>query len=335
MLPRAKGELGAGRAFFDFLLRRVYFLDEDAAQLEARGAAILARTKEELDALSRRIDPQAKSWFEVADRLKKTHPRAEELLDTYRAEVQRARRFVVEKDVVPLPPGDDCQVMETPPFDRATIVAEYDGPPAFDPTTRGFFFVTPIDRSLPLARQEETLREHDHGDQVNTTVHETYPGHHVQLSLARLHPSPMRKLAASDVFIEGWGLYVEELMNELGYYTDEERLMQLRWTLVRAARVLIDVGLHTKGMSVDEAVKMLVDTAHLERDVALSEVRRYAETPTQPLSYLVGREQIFKLRERFKARAGASYSLKKFHEDLLSHGSIPLGLVEREMFGEE
>ena len=144
-----------------------------------------ARTRDELDVVARRIDPQAKSWFEVADRLKKTHPRAEELLDSYRAEVQRARRFVVEKDAVPLPPGDDCQVIETPVFERSTIVAEYDGPPAFDPTTRGFFFVTPIDTSLPVARQEETLREHDHGDQVNTTVHETYPGHHVQLSLAR------------------------------------------------------------------------------------------------------------------------------------------------------
>jgi uncharacterized protein (DUF885 family) len=141
-------------------------------------------------------------------------------------------------------------------------------------------------------------------------------------------------LPGSNLFAEGWGLYAEELMSELGYYTDEERLMQLEWTLVRAARVMIDVGLHTLGMSFDEAVKMLTDQVHLEHELAVSEVKRYTMEPTQPLSYLVGRERILAMRERYRQQQGASYSLKAFHTELLSHGDIAQGLVEREMFGD-
>jgi len=136
----------------------------------------------------------------------------------------------------------------------------------------------------------------------------------------------------ADLFAEGWGLYSEELMGELGYYTDEERLMELEWTLVRAARVLIDVGLHTRGMTFDEAVKMLTEQVHLERELALNEVKRYTMSPTQPLSYLVGRQRILAMRERFKQETGPAFTLKAFHTAVLSHGTIAPGLIEREMF---
>jgi uncharacterized protein (DUF885 family) len=188
---------------------------------------------------------------------------------------------------------------------------------------------------LPAEKQEEALRENDHGDMVDTAVHEAYPGHHLQLSFARRHSSLIRRVAGASIFAEGWGLYSEELMAELGYYDDEERLMQLDWALVRAVRVVVDVGLHTKGMTFEQAVAMLTDVAHLGPDLATGEVKRYTLEPTQPLSYMVGREMIFRLRERYRARtekAGASFSLKRFHADLLSHGTIPPGLIEREMF---
>jgi uncharacterized protein (DUF885 family) len=276
----------------------------------------------------------------VTRAVKAHHPNADDLLPSYKREVARARKFLLDKDVVPFPPGDDCEVQETPPFERSTTVASYEPAPPLDPVTRGFFYVTPVDKSLPAKQQEEMLRENDHGDQVDTVVHETYPGHHLQLSFARGYPSLIRKivdtkraaLIGSDLFAEGWGLYAEELMSELGYYTDEERLMQLEWTLVRAARVMIDVGLHTRGMSFDEAVKMLTDQVHLEHELAVSEVKRYTTSPGQPLAYIVGREQIRALRERFKQRAGSGFSLKAFHTALLSHGTIAPDLVGREMF---
>jgi uncharacterized protein (DUF885 family) len=336
VLPRSSGSYAAGKDLFEFMLHQNYFLTEDSDALLARGKKVFDETLKQLDETAKKIDPNAKSWFDVTAKVKKNHPTAADLIPSYDREVKRARQFLVDKDAVEFPKGDDCVVTETPPFERATISAAYDQPPPFDPVTKGFFFVTPIDPKLPKAQQEEMLRENDHGDQVDTAVHETYPGHHLQLSFSRLNPSLIRKAtsnsSATAIFAEGWALYSEELMNELGYYTPEERLMQLEWTLVRAARVIIDIGLHTQGMTFEDAVKILTDQVHLEKPLALSEVKRYTESPTQPLSYLIGREKIFDMRARYKQEQGANYSLKKFHTEVLSHGTIVPGLIEREMF---
>jgi uncharacterized protein (DUF885 family) len=330
LLPRSKGDFAAGRPLFDFLLHEGDFLDENADDILAMGKRVFDETDAQMTALAKKIDPKAKGWPEVTKRLKDKHPTTATLIPDYQAQLARARAFLVQKDVVTFPPDDDCQVRETPPFERATTTASYEGAPPFDPQTRGFFFVTPADSSLSPKGREELLRENYDAEQADTVVHETYPGHHVQISLARRVPSLVRKAGESDLFAEGWALYSEELMNELGYYSDAERLVQLDWTLVRAARILIDVGLHTQGMTFDDAVGILMNRVHLERALAVNEVKRYTSTPTQPLSYLVGREKILALREDLKKR-DPNFSLKKFHDDLLSHGTIPLRLVADEM----
>ena len=340
VLPRANGDFAAGRQLFDFLLREGYFLHADADAIYDEGQRVFTATQAEMDVVAKRIDPKAKGWPEVTRRVKAKHPTADGLIASYVKGVARARQFLVDKDVVPFPPGDDCQVRETPPFLRSTTTASYEPSPALDADTRGIFFVTPVDKTLPRKQQEEMLRENDYADEADTVTHETYPGHHLQLSFARAYPSLIRKMVdakraavmGQSLFAEGWGLYSEELMSELGYYTDEERLMQLEWTLVRAARVLIDVGLHTRGMTFDQAVQVLTDQVHLEHELAVNEVRRYTMEPTQPLSYLIGRERIRAMRERYKQKMGDAFTLKSFHTAILSHGTIAPGLVEREMF---
>jgi uncharacterized protein (DUF885 family) len=332
VMPRSSGSFAAGRPLFDFLLHESYFVKENADEVLAIGKRAFALTDKQMTEVARRIDPQASGWPEVTKKIKQKHPTAADLLPSYVRQVARARAFLVQKDVVSFPPGDDCQVLETPAFRRSTMTASYDQPPPFDQGTRGFFFVTPVDPSLSPEKQEATLREHDFADQAGTSVHEVYPGHHLQLSFARLHPSLIRRVTGPSIFAEGWGLYSEELMAELGYYNDEERLAQLEWTLVRAARVIIDVGLHTGGMTYEQAVHVLTDQVHLELPLAESEVKRYTSSPTQPLSYLIGREAIFHLRERYKAREGARYTLRRFHDEVLGHGTIAPGLLEREIF---
>ena len=332
-LPRSKGDFAAGRPLFDFMLHESYFLDEDADAVQALGQKLFDATDAQMTALAKKMDPTAKGWPEVARRAKQKHPTAEDLLPSYKRELDRARAFLVAKDVVPFPPNDECEVLETPPFERATTTAAYDAAPPFDlNVTKGFFFVSPVEPQMSAKEKEQMLLENAHAEQVNTVVHEAYPGHHVQLSFSRMHPSIVRKMNETNVFDEGWALYSEELMSELGYYTDEERLIQLEWTLVRAARVIIDVGLHTKGMTFDQAVAILTDKVHLERTLALNEVKRYTSDPTQPLAYIVGREKIFALREKWKARDPEHFSLKRFHEDILSHGTIVPALIAEEMF---
>ena len=333
VLPRSNGRFNSGREMFVFRLQKNYFLGETPEELLAIGKKTFDETRVQMTEIAKRIDPKAKGWPEVTAKLKANHPTAEGLLDAYRKEVARARAFLVTKDAVEFPPGDELEVIDTPPFLRSTMTAAYDQPPPFDEkTTKGFFFVTPIDKSVAKPKQEEMLREHDHGDLVDTAVHEAYPGHHLQLSFARRNPSLARKFLHYSIFAEGWGLYSEELMSELGYYTDEERLMQLEWTLVRAARVIIDIGLHVGDMTFEQAVKMLTDEVHLEKPIAMSEVKRYSMSPTQPLSYLIGRRKIFDLRDQMRAKPG--FSLKKFHTDLLSRGTLPPSLVAREMLAD-
>jgi uncharacterized protein (DUF885 family) len=332
VLPRSNGNYAAGPDLFAWLLRENYFLDDTPDQLMDLGTRLIAKTEGEMNAVAKRIDPSAASWADVASKVKAKHPTAEALLPTYRSEVARAKQFLVEKGAVPFPPDDDLAVMDTPPYERTTITAEYEPPAPFDTHTKGIFFVTPVDPTASDAVKEEMLRENDFGDVVDTVVHEAYPGHHLQESFAFRHPSIIRRADQTSLFAEGWGLYSEELMSELGYYTDEQRLMQLEWTLVRAVRIVIDVGLHTRGLSFEDGVKQLTDVVHLERALAESEVKRYTLEPTQPLSYLVGREMIFRMRDKYKAREGAKFTLARFHADLLSHGTIPPGLIEREMF---
>lgn len=333
VLPKSNGRFAAGRELFEYLLKNDYFLEEGADALLAMGKKVVAETNAEMLAVAKRIDPKATGWAEVTRKLKAKHPAADEVLVSYQKEVARSRAFLVDKDVVPFPPGDDLAVVDTPVFLRSTVIAAYDPPPAFgSPVTKGFFFITPIDKALPKAKQEEVLREYDWGDIVDTTVHEAYPGHHLQLSFARKHPSQIRRAFDTAIFSEGWALYSEELMSELGYYDDAQRLIQLEWSLVRASRIVIDVGLHVGDMTFEAAVKMLTDDVHLERSLALSEVKRYTESATQPSAYMTGRQKILELRERAKARDGAKFSLKAFHGELLSRGSIAPSLIGREMF---
>ncbi len=331
MLPKAKPDFAIGAEAFSKLLEAEYGLTEPLSVTKARGRQVFDRTQAEMSALAKQIDPKAKDVASVIAALKLKHPKAEDLLKAYSDETARARAFLVAKDAIAMPEGDDLSIIDTPVFQRGTVQAAYDQPPPFGDVSKGFFFVTPVDPKWPAKEQESWLRENDHGDIVDTAVHEAYPGHHLQLSFARKHKSVIRKVQDAAIFSEGWALYSEELMNELGYYTPEERMLQLEWTLVRAARVLIDIGLQTEGMTEKQAADLLVNEVHLERKLAENEIRRYTQDPTQPLAYLTGREQLFELRGKYKARQGGSYSLKAWHSEVLSHGTIPPAYIAAEM----
>ncbi len=165
-----------------------------------------------------------------------------------------------------------------------------------------------------------------------TVVHEAYPGHHLQLCWANRAGSVARRVLWSTLFAEGWALYCEDLMWREGFLTEpEQRLLQLKDLLWRACRVVADVALHTGGWEVQRATDYLVTEAGLDASGAAAEVRRYCGTPTQPLSYAVGMREILRLRDRARERAGNAFSLRDFHDRLLSWGTIPPALVARGM----
>ena len=134
------------------------------------------------------------------------------------------------------------------------------------------------------------------------------------------------------MFIEGWGLYTELLMAEQGYLSEPAtNLINLKNALWRAVRVVIDVGLHVGGMTLEEATNLLMEKVRMEHHMASGEAKRYTMSPTYQSSYLLGKEQIVKLRSDYEAKLGPAYTLKGFHDKLTSYGSIPVALVRREM----
>ncbi|MBA2448616.1 MAG: DUF885 domain-containing protein [Chloroflexi bacterium] len=325
--PTAGGEFAIGRALFEERLRDWHMLDITTDELAATGRRLFEDTLAQLQELAAEIAP-GRDWPDLVEEARADHPTADGLLDAYRDELARLRAFVEERELVTIPDGEQLEVVDTPPFERAVIpYAAYLAPAPFEADQRGQFWVTPIDRSAPSEQQIAQLQEHCWGSLPLTALHEGFPGHHLQLVRANAHPSFVRKHASSDLFAEGWAFYCEQLLGEHGYYRDWRlRLFQLKDQLWRSARVVIDPSLHTGTMTPDEAVTLLVEGAHLARAQAEGEVRRYCTTPTQPMTYAIGKEQILALRDEL-----ASLSPRAFHDRLLASGTLPFSLVRQEM----
>jgi uncharacterized protein (DUF885 family) len=332
LLPRSKGRFAIGEKFFNFLLSVHHQLPYTADDLLPMGNRIIKQTQAEMRFLAKKIDPK-KSWTKIVDDLKKKHPTKENLLKFYTKEMARARDFVKKRDLVTIPKGESLSVMETPIFERNTIpYGAYVPPAPFEKRQEGFFWVTPVNEKLPLKQQEEQLRGHNSYGAVLTALHEAYPGHHLQLVHSNKIKSKIRRQFGTSLFAEGWALYCEELMYDKRFYTKPQtRLLQLKDQLWRACRVVIDVSLHTNRMSFNKAVNMLVNVAKLEKTNAIAEVKRYTYTPTQPMTYVMGKMEILKLRDDFKKLKGKAFSLKKFHDQLLSYGTIPVQMVRERM----
>jgi uncharacterized protein (DUF885 family) len=290
------------------------------------------KIEKEIAELGKKIDPN-KDSREILAELKNEHPPAEGVLDFYREWMDKTRQFVIDKNLVSFPPGEILEIIETPVFERSTIpYGAYMPAAPYEKEQRGFFYVTPVDDSLSEENKRDKLRGHNNRKVIIVALHEGYPGHHLQLSIANRNSSPVRRESGSTVFIEGWALYCEEMMREQGFYEDAKTVLsQKQDTLWRAARVIIDASLHTEKMTFDEAVQFMMDKVGLEKVNALAEVNRYCYTPTQPMSYLVGLHEITRIRDRyFKENPVAP--VKQFHDALLAGGSLPPRLAESEIF---
>lgn len=332
---KAQGDFAAGKELFEELVRENHMLDYSTEELLKTGWRLFEETEEAMKELAQRID-RHKTARELMEVAKADHPNADELLDVYRREMARARQFVASRNIVTIPEGESLKIEPTPPFLRGIIpYAAYMMPGPLEKTQQGIFLVTPVDPQSPKEEQEEKLKGHYYGKLPVTALHEAYPGHHLQLVYANGVGSLPRKLGAfiSTLFVEGWAFYCEELMEQLGYIDQPlQRLGRLSDQLWRAARIILDVSLHTKNMTVQEGIDFLVDRCGLEPSNARAEVRRYTATPTQPMSYLIGKLEILKLVDEYRKRHPQA-SLKQVHDAVLSCGSLPPRLMRERLLG--
>jgi len=329
-------ECAVGEAVFNQLLKRRHLLDYDAGSLSRTGHRLLEETLEALRDLAGEIDGRA-DWLTLFERICDDHPTADDLVAAYRREMESVRDFVSQSGLVDVPPREELRVIETPEFIRPMIpYAAYLSPDRHSEPRIGHFFVTPVSAGLGPEETERLLRDHPHQGMAITALHEGYPGHHLQSVYASRIQAPARIMTHSTLFIEGWAFYCEELLEQAGYLNDpRQRLLRLKDQLWRACRIVVDAGLHSGEMTFDEAVAWMRDQGHLAPANALSEVRRYAQTPTQPMSYLMGKLEILDIAARFRERAGSDFSLRQFHRELLCHGSIPPTLLRRVLFDDE
>ncbi len=327
LLDGPQAGFAIGEDAFNFRLHHEHALRATAPELWRYGQRLADEVEAELERLAREIAPGT-SWPDLVDRLRQDHPTAAELVRAYAGEMERARAFVIQHDLAPVPEGR-LAVIETPPFLKPLIpFAAYQAPGAFAEDRTGWFYVTPPDGRLPPDEHERMLRDHCVHELASTALHEGYPGHHLQFLVAQQQERTVRRLLGTPLTIEGWALYCEEMMAEQGFYRGvEERFFQRVHLLWRALRIVLDVGLHTRDMTFAEAVDLLVNRVHFDRRHAELEVRRYCAYPAYQLCYAVGRRELRALREAYQRAQGAAFSLRRFHEQALQYGGLPVSLI--------
>jgi len=336
VLPYANGEFAVGEALFNTILREDHLVDYTVQEMLAEGWRQFESTERQMEGLARKIDPN-RSVHEIVEDAKSDHPTAEGLLDAYRDAMNAARQFIIDHDVVTVPENESLQVIETPAFLRPILpYAAYMSAGIFEESQDGTFVVTPVNPDASPEEKEQKLKGHTYVKLPVTALHEAYPGHHLQITHANRTATLPRRLGTflSTLFAEGWAFYCEEMMETMGYISKPvQRLGRLKDQRWRAARIILDGCLHTGTMTVEEGVAFLEEKCQLEHTNALAEVRRYTQTPTQPQSYLMGKLELMKLIEDYRA-SRPDAGLREIHDAILACGSLPPKLMRMALFGE-
>lgn len=307
-------------------LRGLGMNSEEILQL---GAKYLKELKEERARIAAQIAPD-KSVEKVIKMIEKNAPKTfEEALNTTRKAMEEAKQFIIKNNIATVYEEDNLIVEETPGFLAPLIpFAAMMMPSRFDKPMIGVYVVT---RPKDIANLGSHL---NYASIRNTAVHEAFPGHFLQGAISN-RSSLIHMLAEGIETVEGWAHYCEQMMIEHGYVTSlESKLIQINDVIWRAVRIIVDVKLSRGEMSFDEAVDMLLKEVGMSREGALAEVRRYTQTPSYALSYLLGKHLILQFREEVKQKMGAKYNEKFFHDTITANGYLPISLL-REAFNQK
>ncbi|MGD8330444.1 MAG: DUF885 domain-containing protein [Acidobacteriota bacterium] len=321
-----------GEAAYTRMLREQYLLPYDAAGLWDYAWQQFDATVAQLDAIAAEIDP-AKSWLQIADEVKQDHPDPLRMIEAHQEVVDAARAHLIDHDLMSLPWPETCTVVRrTPTPGNNPYYGNFSGATRRDPgpngELRGEWHINPFDPAWDEQTKQDYLVEHDWGVILVTAPHETYGGHHVQIIYQMHNPRRLRRAQSTPMFTEGWGLYNEQLFQETGFFPDERiHLRQLQLRLWRNARVIYDVGLQTGRMTRDEAIALMTDRVGFLRWAAESEVDSALARPGYFIGYFMGMTAILEMREEYHRRRGDAFTLREFHDRLLSIGSMPPALV--------
>lgn len=313
-----------GRAALTDMIRYNHGLTDSIDDIREYGRSQMTELKEAQSRLAKEIDSTATPGQIIERENRRWAETGPDMLAEYRRVTYSLRDRLVSEGILDLPPGESCDVISTPSFLRPMLpTAAYSSPGPLDKHQVGIFYVSDPPKSLPAAEYLANVAQHFPVDP--TCAHEAYPGHHVQLCWANQAPSLIRKLADHIIFMEGWTLYCEQMMVELGWYPSQVyELGYLNDQLWRACRIVIDTSLHSGEMTIDQAIQMLQKEVGFTPMRAKAELNWYTQSPGTPMSYLLGKGKTLALREVWMAKNSGG-TIKQFHGWLLTQGSVPQG----------
>jgi uncharacterized protein (DUF885 family) len=336
LAPRSKGSFRLGREKFE----QKFQLDEGIRLGPERLLAVAMRelhaTQEEFRRVASRMngsDPLA-----VWSKAKENHPPPGQLIAVAQQQLEELEQFIERQRIITIPEGAPVAVAPTPRFYRWTFASMWTPGPFEARPLRAFYYITDVDPAWGAERQEEHLRDFNYGALWAISIHEVFPGHFLHYQHLRRLNSKLRKsiLFSSAALVEGWAHYCEQMMIEEGFRRSDPtvRLGQLAEALIRLCRLIVGIRLHTEDLSVEQGVRFFKEEAFLEDASARREAERGTFDPSYIL-YSLGKLMVLKLRDDYKAHAGARYSLRAFHDDLLGNGTVPIWLHRALMLGEQ
>jgi len=345
LLARSNGDFKIGAETFQKKLAYDEMVDLPLDKLLEIGWADLRKNQAHFIQVAKELEP-GKDAPAVLEELGENHPAPGHLLDAFRATFDGLVSFIQSHHIVTIPSDVRPIVEETPPFMRATTFASMDTPGPFEThATEAYFNVTLPDPSMTPAQVEGFMHSFNVGTVISTAVHEAYPGHYIQFLWTPQAPSRVRKLLGANTDVEGWAHYCEQMMLDEGYgqpgagAKDEReskflRLGQLQDALLRNARFIVGIEMHTGKMSMEEAETFFQKEGYQSKETAVVETKRGTGDPTY-LYYTLGKLEIMKLREDLKKKQGPAFSLEEFHDNFLRQGFPPVKIVRQALLGDD
>jgi uncharacterized protein (DUF885 family) len=273
---------------------------------------------------------------EVLRKISDEHPRPDQLQQTIEADLESIKQFIREKKIVSLGTRDNLKVIPTPPFERGIYsVAGFHSAPPLEPQAEAEFWVTPIDPKMPADKVESKLREYNNYTLYWLSIHEALPGHYVQFEhLNNIQPERrrlLRSLFANGAYVEGWAEYIAQVMMDEGFLNKDPRFrMVMRKIRLRLlANAILDVKMHTMGMTDEQAMDLMTKDAFQTQAEAEGKLVRAKLSSTQLPTYFVGLREWLAFRKKYQAEAGKNFDMLKFHDLVLDQGPLPVPVVEK------
>jgi uncharacterized protein (DUF885 family) len=335
---------------FELEMNAAVTADENLADAKAE----FARVQTELYIISKQLWPvyfskqilpadddagRRETITQVINAVDQEHGEATNLVADARATVEEIKSFIRSHEYLRLPEPDRCAVIEMPEFRRGNSAAYLDNAPPLDPKATSMYAVSPPPSDWTPQQVRSFLEEYNRHMLKILTIHEAYPGHYVQLDYANRNPSLIRRVFQSGPFVEGWAVYGEVTMLNEGFGGGDLRLrmMQLKFYLRAVANSILDYQMHCTKMTDEEAMKFLTQDAFQSEGEAKLKIIRAKQSSVQLSSYFVGRMAHYRLHQAMERELGDKFTLKRYHEAVLAHGSIPPKylpeLVRRDLAG--